>query len=58
MTNDMKAFVVKLLINTDTKREQSENEVGVVLFINMVQRDPQNASVCLDALGNSPSMFL
>lgn len=54
----MKAFVVKLLINTGTKRKQSENEAGVALFKNMVQRDPQNASVCLDALGNSPSMFL
>lgn len=58
MTNDMKAFVVKLLINTGTKKEQSEKEAGVVLFKNMVQRDPQSASVCLDALGNSPSIFL
>lgn len=49
-TNDKKAFVDKLLKNTDPKREQYETEARQSLF-NMVQKDLRSAS-------NSPSIFL
>lgn len=48
-TNDKKAFVDKLLINTDPKGEQYETEARQSLF-NMVQKDLRSASICLHAV--------
>lgn len=41
MTNDMKAFFGKLLINIGTRREKYEIQAGQSLF-NMAQIDPQS----------------
>lgn len=44
MTNDVKAFVGKFLINMGTRREQYEVQVGQSLF-NMVQIDPSSTHI-------------